>query len=359
MTAPSVHPGDDLAHGSAASRQAARTRALRFFGPVFDRVWPNAQRGSLLLPEGPALFVANHSGGCLAMLEPLLLAYRAGNPQHMPRLLLHEVMWHSPIGAQLRDLGALRASVENADRLLEQGESVLVYPGGDREVFRPFGQRDEVQLGDRRGYIRLALRHGVPLIPIVTSGLQSGFISLSDGSALAKRVPLAKRLRVGVLPVTLSFPFGLSVGLPAPYLPLTRDVSIRVLAPLHFTRSNVHDDAFVEACHREVVSVMQQALDALNAERRGARRGALHRLLDRLLDSLEAATGARHVAPPSLENAVRSANCASTVDSFERITAKRTRTLYEAPSHRRHRPTQRPAQRPGQRSGLHVRRHAS
>lgn len=94
--------------------------------------------------------------------------------------------------------------------MLDRGEKVLVYPGGDREPFRHFFDRDQICFGDRRGYVELAIRRGVPIVPVVTAGMHSSFVSLGGGHALAARLPLARRLRVGVLPVTLGFPFGLA-----------------------------------------------------------------------------------------------------------------------------------------------------
>ena len=346
MTGPATHPGDDISRGSSESRQRARAGLLRILGPFFDRTWRDPAAIPLTLPQGPALFVANHSGGCLAMLEPMLLAHRLQNPVHFPRLLLHEVMWRSPLSARLRDLGALRASPENANRLLSQGESVLVYPGGDVEPFRSFRARDHIALGDRHGYLKLALRHGVPIVPIVTSGVQSGFISLSDGRALAARLPLARRLRVGVLPITMSFPFGLSVGIPAPYIPLATEVSIRVLPALRFSGGGEdpsRNDAFVAACHAEVTRVMQRALDGLANTRREARRRALHRRLDQLVDGIEQLTNAPH------SKAIQTIAPAHAL-FIEQSHTERTPTPHEAPAP--HRPSL------SRRSGMHLRRRA-
>jgi 1-acyl-sn-glycerol-3-phosphate acyltransferase len=306
MAAPAKRVGDD----PSVHRPEALDRALDRAGAVLDWLW--RARGEDLHHLGgdePALFVGNHSGGPLALFEPLLLAHlarRAGVALAMlPFLLLHEIMWRTPLASLLARLGAVRASPDNANAILASGGRVLVYPGGDREPFRAFRHRDRIALGDRRGYVKLAIRHGVPIVPVVTTGLQSGFVCLSDGRALAERFPLARFFRVGVLPITLSFPFGLWLGVPPPYVPLFVRARVRALPPIRLTRAGeeaARDEAYVEACHRIVVHAMQRALDALARERRHARRADLHRALDAGLDLVERWTG---VSYPAVEEPAR------------------------------------------------------
>lgn len=297
-----ARPQDAVGNRIEARDPLALRRALDRFGPTIERLWaPRASGAQHLAGPGAAVVVGNHSGGPLAMFEPLVLAHatRAVGEAHLPTLLLHEVMWKTPLGPWLERTGAMRASPPNANALLRAGRKVLVYPGGDREPFRHHRDRDRVQLGDRRGYVRLAIEHGVPVVPVVTAGMHSGFVCLGDGHALARRFPLARKLRVGVLPITLSFPFGLWVGLPPPYLPLWARVRISVLPPIHFPRTGAaaaEDAAYVEACHAHVETTMQCALDARADERRRERRWALYAYLDRALSFLERLTLAPRAA---------------------------------------------------------------
>lgn len=286
-------------------------KTLRLAAPVLDALLdPRVVDGAEHLDsEGAALVVGNHSGGTLAMLEPLTFARALSRHvavERLPHLLLHEVLWHTPFARWIGRHGAVRASRANAEALFDRGRKVLVYPGGDREVYRSFRDRDRICFGDRRGYVQLALRQGVPIVPVVTAGMHSSFVTLTDGHALAERFPLAKRLRIGVLPITLGLPFGLVPFAPPPYLPVAGRVRIRVLPPIHFTRSGAEaaaDEAYVEACHRVVVGAMQRALKALADERRAERRADLHGWLDRLVDRIERWTAPAHddTPRPSLE----------------------------------------------------------
>lgn len=273
---------------------------LRRAGPWMERLLrPRVSGLPNLCGEGAAVVVGNHSGGQMAMFEPLLFAHamREIGIARLPTLLLHDLMWRTPLASWLERVGAVRASKTNADALLDAGKKLLVYPGGDREVFRSFAHRDRIELGDRRGYVRLAIAHGVPVIAVVTCGLQSGFLSITDGHAVAERLPLAKKLRVGVLPITLSFPFGVSIGIPAPYVPLVSSVRLRVLPPISFPRTGpdaAADDAYVEACHEQVRSAMQIALRSLVDERRAERRQRIARWIDGAFSWLEHLGPAQH-----------------------------------------------------------------
>lgn len=66
-------------------------------------------------------------------------------------------------------MGAVDASPRVAKKVLDAGLSVIVYPGGSKEIFRTDARsRDTVlELNHRMGFVRLALAHGAPLVPVV------------------------------------------------------------------------------------------------------------------------------------------------------------------------------------------------
>lgn len=298
-----MQPGNDV----DARDPSTFARTLAFASRLLDRFFdPKIEGAHHLAEDGAALVVGNHSGGTLAMLEPLLFAHalhRELAVERLPHLLLHEVLWHTPLARWIARHGAVRASRANAEGLFARGRKVLVYPGGDREAYRSFWDRDRVRFGERRGYVQLAIERGVPIVPVVTAGMHSSFLSFTDGHAFAERFPLAKYFRVAVLPVTLGFPFGLVPFAPPPYLPFVGRVRIRVLPPIHFTRSGPEaaaDAAYVESCHRIVVGAMQRALDALATERRAERRRDFHARLDALVDLVERWTVRAPEERPSL-----------------------------------------------------------
>lgn len=231
-------------------------------------------RGSERVPSGPVLYVGNHSGGILTPDSFLLFAelYRRRGMEVMPYGLGHEVAISAPIAHQIVvPLGAVRASHENAHRLFEAGHKVMVYPGGDLENQRPFRHRHHIVFGGRKGYIQLALREGVPIVPITTAGGHSTFVIVDDLRWLARLTRADRVIRSKVMPLTWSIPWGLTLG-PLPlYVPLPSRILAEIGEPIRFDRSGPEaseDDDYVRQCDERVRSLMQTTLDELAAERR-------------------------------------------------------------------------------------------
>lgn len=245
--------------------------------PVLRTWFRPVIRGLERAPTGPALYVGNHNGG-LCSADTFIFGaalYRAHGLEGVPYGLAHEVVLAMPgVHQVLVPLGAVRASPENARALFDAGKKVLVYPGGDLDAMRPFAQRDRIVFGQRRGYIRLALRTGVPIVPVVAAGAHATSLVLTDGRRLATFLGLPRRLRLEVCPVTLSIPWGLVVGITPPYIPFPTRIFMEVMEPIRFERTGEHaanDVEYVEQCHRRVHGEMEARLARLAAERRAAR----------------------------------------------------------------------------------------
>ncbi|MCZ7687664.1 MAG: hypothetical protein M5U28_56555 [Sandaracinaceae bacterium] len=164
-----------------------------------------------------------------------------------------------------------------------------VYPGGDLDSMRPFRDRDRVVFGPRRGYVRLALRAGVPIVPVVAAGAHATSLVLTDGRALARALGLQRALRLEVCPVTVSVPWGLVVGITPPYVPMPTRILVEVMEPIAFDRCGEEaaaDRDYVERCHERVHGAMEATLERLAAERRASRRAGTTRLADRAARAL-------------------------------------------------------------------------
>jgi 1-acyl-sn-glycerol-3-phosphate acyltransferase len=222
------------------------------------------------IPSGPALYVGNHSGGLLS-LDTLLLGaavFRHRGMEDLPFGLAHDVIVDLPIWNQiLVPLGAIRARPEYAQRLLELGHKVLVYPGGDIEALRPFRERKRIKFSYRQGYIRTALHHQVPIIPVVSAGAQETFFVVDDLPWLARLLRADERLRINRWPLSLSLPWGLSLGPPPPHIPLPTRIRVEILEPIFFSaggdRDQERDPCYVSGCAERVENTMQRALNRL------------------------------------------------------------------------------------------------
>lgn len=240
---------------------------MGFIRPVI-KGWHRAEvRGLDEFPAGGALVVANHSGGLFAMDVPVFSTdfyarFGYGRPVYT---LTHDVMFSTPAGDLLKRTGYIPASHENADEALRAGGVVVVFPGGDYDVYRPTFAANRIDFNGRTGYIRAALNAGVPIVPSVSIGGQQNQLFLSRGEWLAKAIRLNK-LRVKILPISFGFPFGFSAVLPV-NLPLPTKIVTQVLPPIDVT-AQFGEDPDIDEVDAHVRRVMQRALDALAADRR-------------------------------------------------------------------------------------------
>lgn len=238
---------------------------------IFNRYFDSEVRGFENVPDRPALLVGNHSG---ALLTPdtsaLFAAWHRERGHEFPLVgLAFDGMFVVPgVRTLMRKMGEIPASHENAARALAEGASVIVYPGGDREIFRPWTERNRIDFGGRAGFVRLALRAGVPVIPVVGHGGHNSTIVVARGDALARRLHL-ERVRLGVFPVLWQIPWGFTMA-GVPGLPLPAKVTLQICpAPdwSHLTPEAADDPEIVQRCYDEVTDLMQAQLTALAEER--------------------------------------------------------------------------------------------
>jgi 1-acyl-sn-glycerol-3-phosphate acyltransferase len=219
--------------------------------------------------EGPVLIVGNHTGGANSP-EVLIsqLAFSAYFGVERPHYqLAHRMVLNSPVGSVVRKFGTLEADPGNAEAALDAGAMVTVFPGGDYEVFRPSWESAKVDFGGRTGFLRLALRKNVPIVPMVTLGGQETALFLSRGEWLARLTGASRLMRLKTIPIAVGFPFGLSVGGFPPLLPLPAKVTMELLEPIDL-RATHGADPDVEEIYQGLMATMQETLTALQRERR-------------------------------------------------------------------------------------------
>jgi 1-acyl-sn-glycerol-3-phosphate acyltransferase len=247
---------------------ALTERLMGVIRPVI-KGWHRAEvRGLEHFPAGGALVVANHSGGLFAMDVPVFATdfYGTFGYGRAVYTLTHDIMFAGPTGDFFKRAGFIPASHDNADEALRSGGVVVVFPGGDYDVYRPTTSANAIDFDGRTGYVRAALNAGVPIVPSVSIGGQENQLFLTRGEWLAKAVRLDKLLRVKILPISFGFPFGLSAVLPV-NVPLPTKIVTQVLPPIDVV-AQFGEDPDVDEIDAHVRHVMQRALDTLAAERR-------------------------------------------------------------------------------------------
>lgn len=241
-------------------------RTLPLLNPLLSTYFRSEVRGIENVPaSGPVLLVGNHSGGTM-IVDTFLFTfafYQHFGADRRFHQLAHDIAARIP---GLRRFGTVVASHENAQRAFKAGAPVLVYPGGDVETFRPSWHSGQVEFAGRKGFVQLALDQDVPIVPVVSIGGQETALFLTRSRRLARTLRLDRLARLKVLPISIGPPFGVNVlDLPG-RLPLPAKITIEVLPPIDLReRFGRHPD--VHAIYEHVTSVMQDALDRLEAER--------------------------------------------------------------------------------------------
>jgi len=234
-------------------------------------LWHRAEvRGLDRIPDdGPVLLVGNHSGGNVAP-DTLVLTLAFASYFGVERAfyqLAHNLVLAMPHLGWLRKFGAVAASRENTEAAFKAGAALLVYPGGDYEVHRPSWSRNRVDFGQRKGFIRLALDQGVPIVPVVAIGGQETALFLSRGERLARLLGIDRLFRLKVMPISLGIPWGLNVGDMLGHFPLPAKITIETLPPIDLG-AEFGPNPDIDEVYDHLIRLMQDALDALASERR-------------------------------------------------------------------------------------------
>jgi 1-acyl-sn-glycerol-3-phosphate acyltransferase len=162
----------DLGHPGVVEPRA-RQRWLRYVRPLVRLAFRPRFEGVENLPsKGPYLLVSNHSGAGNAEIMSLVIFFLERHETIGPiAAMVHPLSFKAwPHGTWMRRLGAIPSTYAAAEAALTQGVSVLVMPGGDHEAQRPIWQANRVDLAGRKGFLRIARKAKVPIVPMGIRG---------------------------------------------------------------------------------------------------------------------------------------------------------------------------------------------
>jgi 1-acyl-sn-glycerol-3-phosphate acyltransferase len=151
---------------------------------------------------------------------------------------------------------------------------VIIWPGGDVDAMRNWRKRDQAVLGGRKGFVRQAIRSGVPIVPVASVGGHDTVFVLSEGQWIANGLDrisgLKRKLRGTRLPLVLGMPFGLTIETIPTHLPLPAKIRTELLDPIHVDKDpeRVNDREYVNSIYLEVQSAIQDGMDRLAKQRR-------------------------------------------------------------------------------------------
>lgn len=212
--------------------------------------------------EGRALVVGNHSG--LIPLDGALLTCGLLDYHPAPRpvrFLATDWFFSLPgVAAWMTETGQVRATLENAQKLLEMEELVGIYPEGIRGVGKTI--RERYRMHDfHPGFVQLAISTQTPIIPIATIGGDEILPNFAN-------VKLLKQMmKMPFFPVTPAFPW---LPFPTPFVPLPVKWLMKIHKPidLGYPAEKANDRKLVRRVACEIQYMIQKDLNDLLRERK-------------------------------------------------------------------------------------------
>lgn len=173
------------------------------------------------------------------------------------RAVMHRTAARIPgINWMVEGLGFVTGDGDEMADLIARGDHLMITPGGPREGCRSFRERYQVNWGQRHGYLKLALRHGLPIVPTAGTGVDETYIGLNNGYKLGKRVGMPASLPLwfafgltGPWPFTLPFPTKITCHIGEP-------IDLRADGPV-----DIRDRAALAELHQRVAGAVQSLLD--------------------------------------------------------------------------------------------------
>jgi 1-acyl-sn-glycerol-3-phosphate acyltransferase len=205
-----------------------RALARTIYEPLYRNWFRVEWEGLENVPtQGGALLVANHAAAIPSDAPVIMHGIETELERPVYGLADHLFKSLPVVGTYWAQLGGVVAHPDNAYRLLrEQQQLVLVFPEGSKGPGKHMSERYRLRRFGRGGFVQIAMRAGVPIVPIAVVGAEESMPILWKSAGLAKALHLpyfpvtANQLLLGPLLGTFTY-------LPAKF-------KLRVLDPIHF-----------------------------------------------------------------------------------------------------------------------------
>lgn len=201
--------------------------------------------GASHLPKtGSYIIVANHSG--FMGFDALMLGHQVFHrTRRVPHIIAHKLWFFRPeISVHAERLGLVAATFENGLKALEGGDPLILFPEGEEGNFKPTRSRYRLRRF-RRGFVRLALMTGSPIVPSIVIGAEETNITLGQ-------VRWAKEI------------LGIIVPIPLNVLPLPAKWKIKFLKPIRLAKDpeRANDMSYVTRLSRQIRIQIQHEIHA-------------------------------------------------------------------------------------------------
>ncbi len=231
---------------------------------LYKHYWRVETTGMENIPKkGRTIIVSNHSGSLPwdgAMISTAIYKYHPA--RRYTRCMIEDWFGRLPFGSEfMTAVGQVRASQENAERLLKQEQLVCIFPEGIKGMAKGFKNRYNLMRFGRGGAIRLAIRTRTPVVPCAVVGAEEIYIVLGYANWLGKM------LGMPFFPLSLTFPW---LG-PLGFIPLPTKWYMnfgKIIRYDQYDESVLNDNVIINRLNRELRATIQDMVDSLLKKRR-------------------------------------------------------------------------------------------
>ncbi|MCV7153705.1 lysophospholipid acyltransferase family protein [Mycolicibacterium pyrenivorans] len=263
---PSLDAIMDPSRRVLATRRVVDT-VLDRMGPLMDLYRPYVDGLENLPPDGRFLLVGNHTqGGGEVLLIPYFVR-RAIGARVRPLAERRMGDLPAPMGDLIAAYGAVIGSPETARELMRHNETILVFPGGGREIAKFKGEENTLRWQGRAGFARVSVENGYPIVPVALIGGDEVYRSL-----------IARTSRLGQLSLAVSEKLSgtsdmappLMRGIGPTLIPRPQRMYLRFAPPIDTTRpAGTSHDRWVTTVKEKTQESLEKAMADLLDVRSG------------------------------------------------------------------------------------------
>jgi 1-acyl-sn-glycerol-3-phosphate acyltransferase len=236
-------------------------------GPLVDLYRPYLDGVETLPKDGRFLLVGNHTQfGMEAILIPHFVR-RAIGTRVRPLADRRMGQMRGAAGDLFAAYGAVVGAPETARELMRHNESILVFPGGAREIAKFKGEENTLRWDGRAGFARVSVENDYPIVPVALIGADNVYRSLITRDGRWGR--LSQRLS-GKLFGREDMAFPILHGLGPTLIPRPQRMYLRFAEPIDTTKpARVSEDKWVATVKQNTQESLERAMVDLLAIRAG------------------------------------------------------------------------------------------
>jgi len=224
---------------------------------TFQRYHRYTVQGMEHLRGDRSMLIAGYHGRPLAIDMCMLTVAIHDRLGYLPHGIVHRNLESFPTLKQLTDaLGFVTRDGPEIDEAIDRGEHIVTTPGGGQEGCRSFLQRYEVAWQGRLGFVRMAAKYRLPIVPVGAEGADDTYFGFYDAEAFARRIGVSRQQ---------AYSLWLGVG-PLGFYPFSPPFPVRIRQTIGtpidpWNDLDPDDPASYPIVHEQVVGAVQAILD--------------------------------------------------------------------------------------------------